>query len=242
MGKPNWVLNKKADETVEILLYDAIGPAYYGLISAKEVVDQLKAAGDVKAISLRINSPGGDVFEGFTIYNALKNHAATVAIAIDGMAASIASIISMAGDTIEIAENAMVMIHDPSSYAFGGAEEMRKQADLLDKIKEQCVEVYAARTGMDKEKLAEMMAAETWFTGQEAVDNGFANTLSPNKSISAAFDGTRFRNAPQWAQDRIKATVQPETESGDKVPETEAESPWRRNLAKRRLEVAGTLG
>jgi len=135
---------------------------------------QRLAAVDADEIDLYINSPGGSVFEGVTIYNLLVAHKATVNVQVLGLAASIASVIALAGDTIHIAENAMFMIHNPSAGVWGEAEELRKVAGVLDQITESILNTYEARTNLSREQLRAAMAATTYYTADEAVTSGFA--------------------------------------------------------------------
>jgi HK97 family phage major capsid protein/ATP-dependent Clp endopeptidase proteolytic subunit ClpP len=192
-------IKAKADKEAEIFIYEEIGEGWYGGISAKKFADDLKALGEIAKITLRINSPGGDVFDGNTIYNILKQHKASVVVYIDGLAASIASIIAMAGDEIFIADNAMVMVHNPSTFAVGYADDLRKTADLLDKIAGSIVVTYVKRTGQDEAKIKELMANETWMSAQEALQNGFADQIVDAVPAAAHFDLSKFqyRNHPK---------------------------------------------
>jgi ATP-dependent Clp endopeptidase proteolytic subunit ClpP len=171
------------DTHAEIWMYDEIG--VWG-VTAKSFADELKAAGDVKSLTLRLNSPGGDVFDGLAIYNTLLRHPANVSVEIDGVAASIASIIAMAGDTIAISPNAMVMIHDPWTVAMGGAEDFRKSADLLDQVKTSLVSTYQSKTGQSAAAISDKMSEETWFEAQEAIDFGLADVMTDAAAITAS--------------------------------------------------------
>jgi ATP-dependent Clp protease, protease subunit len=147
---------------------------------------------------LHINSPGGDVSEADAIYTALNAHQAKVNVYIDGLAASAASYIAMAGDTIAIAEHAKFMIHNAWGVAIGNAEEMRKLAGVLDKIDTTIRLIYQRRTGNSDKQLRDWMEAETWFTGQEAKASGFADKVIKAKegaSDSAFVDQMRMRVA-----------------------------------------------
>lgn len=194
----------------EILLYDEIGPEAYGLLGAKWMIDELaKAKGE--PVSLRINSPGGSVFDGQAMYNALTRYPGEVTAYVDSIAASAASFVMMAAKRIVIAENAMVMIHRAWGFTFGNAADMRKQADLLDKIDATIVDTYAARTGLDKAKISDMMAAETWMTAQEAVDNHFADSIGQKLAVKACVRDGMFRNTPKELlvpADSVSARVQ----------------------------------
>jgi ATP-dependent protease ClpP protease subunit len=180
----------------EIHILDAIFP---GLVSAQSFQRDLKALGDVTALEIHINSPGGDVFEGNTIHNMIKAHkAATKTVIIDGLAASIASIIAMAGDTIVMPKNSMMMIHDPNMVAWGRPEDLTKAAGTLSKVRDTLIATYADRTGLDAAEVASLMADETWFTAQEAVDKGFADETAAEVKMAAAWvaDLTNFKKAP----------------------------------------------
>lgn len=185
-------------KSAEIYLYDEIGIGYYGNgITAKQFADDLKSLGKIDTLNLRVNSPGGDVFDGVAIFNVLKRHPAEVIVDIDGMALSIASVIVMAGDRINIAKNAMLMIHDPWAIAGGTAEDLRAKADLMDQVKENLVTTYADRTRMDAGRIVKLMSAETWMKSQEAVANGFVDNVTEDLALAARFDLSRFRNAPK---------------------------------------------
>ncbi len=210
------IINQKAN-TAEMFIYDTIGPDWAGLISAKGVIDQLKAMGDVAAIDVRINSQGGSVFEGLGIYNALKNHPAKVTVHIDGIALSAASFIAMAGDTINIAENGMMMIHAPYAEMRGSARDLRKQAKLLDQLTAQMVGIYAARTGLTDTEITSLVNKETWFQASEAKAKGFATNITPNKAISASADLSQFKNVPDWG--RAVLASAPPIEKDPPMPE-----------------------
>lgn len=169
--------------------------------SAAGFRDSLKSLGDVKTINLHINSPGGSVFEGIAIYNMLKQNKAKINVYVDGLAASIASVIAMSGDAIFMPSNAMMMIHNPWTMAAGNANELRKQADDLDQITKSSVQTYLQKAGdkLDEETLKQLMDDETWLTAQEAVDYGLADeVMEPNQaaaSINRRF-AQRYRHVP----------------------------------------------
>lgn len=186
------ILNKSKDRA-EIHLYEDIGEGWFGGVSAKVFTDDIKKLGAVKAIDLRINSPGGSVFEGVTMYNVLKSHQARVTVHVDGLAASIASIVAMAGDEILMADNALMMIHDPWGMTVGTADDMRAEAGVLDTVKATLIDTYAKRTNQQKDKIAAMMADETWMTAAEAVDLGFADAVSGEALMAACVDISRYK-------------------------------------------------
>ena len=180
----------------EIMLYDEIGPSYYGLLDGKWMVDQLREAGG-QPVRVRVNSPGGSVFEGQAMYSALAAYTPGVVVQIDALAASAASFVAMAASRIEIAANAMVMIHNAWGGLYGNASEHEKAAALLRKIDDQLVEQYAARTKQDKEKIREWMAAETWMTAEEAVKNGFADAVGQQLAVKACVRDGMFAKTPR---------------------------------------------
>lgn len=155
----SWYTIRARTSGTEVLIYDEIGA--YG-VTAKGFLAELGALADDAAIDLRLNSPGGSVFDAVAIYNALKRHAGQITVWIDGIAASAASYIAMAGDTIVMPENAFLMIHDPSGLVMGTAEDMRSTAEALDKVKGSLIRGYAAKSGKADEEIAALMAVETW--------------------------------------------------------------------------------
>lgn len=193
----NYRVRMAGSKAAEIFIYDEIGGGFFGGISAKQFADDLKDLGKIDTLNVRVNSPGGDVFEGLAIFNQLKRHPANVIIDVDSLAASIASVIVMSGDTINMAKNAMIMIHDPFAISAGTADDLRRQADLMDTVKGTLVQTYADRTGMDAAELSNLMTAETWMTADEAKANGFVDNVTEDLQMAARFDLTRFRNTPK---------------------------------------------
>ena len=173
----------------------------------------LAALGDISTLDVYINSPGGDIFAGFSLYNILNRHPAAKTVHIDGLAASAASVVAMAGDTIKMPANATMMIHNAWTYASGGAEDLRKTADELDRINDQIADIYAARTGKDKADISDLMTAETWMSGTEALDMGFVDELIENKKV-AACAGTEkwfalYKHAPEDMEPDNGGEIQP---------------------------------
>jgi ATP-dependent Clp protease protease subunit len=179
-GKPNYLAKASGKKELTLYLYDVIGNFGWGEgISAQRVVDDLNAAGStLETVNVRINSPGGSVFEGLTIYNTLAQSKARVIVHVDGMAVSIASVIAMAGAERRVADNAVWMIHKPVGLVWDDADEMRKQADVLDLIENNLINTYAKRTGQKREKLRDMLADETWFNAEVALAMGFATSIT----------------------------------------------------------------
>jgi len=201
----SWYAIRARAEGAEVSIYDEIGA--YG-VSAKSFLDELGALPDGSPLTLRLNSPGGSVFDAVAIYNAIKRHAGPVTVWIDGIAASAASYIAMAGDEVVMPENAFLMIHDPSGVVFGTADDMRAMAEALDKIKGSLVAGYAAKSGGADDDIAALMTAETWLDAAEAVELGFADRLAEPVRIAARFDAGRFATRHQpWSTPRTRSAM-----------------------------------
>lgn len=193
-------VSKKSQDEAELFIYGDIGSSWWDEgVSAEDFAKELSAL-DVGMITVQLNSMGGSVFDGIAIYNALSAHPANVIVNVNGIAASIASVIAMAGDEIRISEGSHIMIHKPWSLAMGDAEAMRKEAEVLDKLETGIIDIYEARTGAKRADLESWIAAETWFLGQEAVDAGFADECTPAKKKERKPNSAMlnlFRNAPK---------------------------------------------
>ncbi|QNB48201.1 Clp protease ClpP [Thermanaerosceptrum fracticalcis] len=208
-----WKFKAKDDGTAELLLYGEISSStWWGdEVTPKQFKKDLDDLGDVSEINVYINSEGGDVFAGQAIYSMLKRHRATINIYVDGLAASIASVIAMVGDKVIMPKNAMMMVHNPWTIAIGTADDFRKLADDMDKIRESIITVYTDKSGMDQDKIIEMMDKETWMTAEEAVKYGFADEIEEEKQVAASlnggflmlngqkFDLSKFKNPPKLA-------------------------------------------
>lgn len=181
----------------ELYIYDDIGPEWMGMVGAKTVLAELAKIGNDSDVTVRINSPGGSVTEGQAIYNALTRHKGKVTIAIDSLAASMGSYIAMAGDEIEIAENAMLMIHAPWTVSIGNADQLREQAAVLDKFELSAAEVYSKRSSQDLADIQRMMKDETWLSAKDAVELGFADRIGQElKDAQAKVKEGRFAKTP----------------------------------------------
>ena len=213
----NWYSICALNEGAEISIYDEIGA--YG-VSAKAFLADLGKLPDKAPLTLRLNSPGGSVFDAVAIYNALQRHAGTVTVSIDGIAASAASYIAMAGDEIVMPENAFLMIHDPSGMVMGTAGDMRSMAEALEKIGASLLRGYAAKSGKPEAEIAILMAKETWLDASEALEMGFADTMSGPVRIAASFDVSQFQNAPPEIIETVKAVAKPVVVTADPEPET----------------------
>jgi ATP-dependent Clp protease protease subunit len=200
---PGVVRVAKAEESdeAEVFIYGDIG-GWWGGVSAEEFAKEI-AALDVKTLNVRLNSPGGLVFDGVAIYNTLAQHDANVIINVEGIAASIASVIAMAGDEIRIAEGSRFMIHNPWTFAMGDEEALIAEAAVLKGLKSDLIDIYTARTEQTRADLSDWMTAETWLSARDAVDKGFADTMTPAKKKEKKDAHARsavlrfFRNVPQ---------------------------------------------
>lgn len=180
-----------AESSADVYVYDEIG--YWGT-SAKDFAAQLVDL-DVDLIRLHINSPGGNAWDGVAIMNALRRHRARVEVTVDGLAASAASLIAMAGDHIVMSRSATLMIHDAAGLTVGTATAMRETADILDKLSDSYADTYAKRGGGTRDEWRTRMRAETWYSAEEAVQAGLADEWdgARDSAAVASFDLSRFR-------------------------------------------------
>jgi len=178
----------------ELLIYDEIGPGWWDEgITHQAVARELREAPELAEITVRINSPGGSVRHGNAIYNELNRHKARVVVEVDSIAASAASVIAMAGDEINLAGNALLMIHEAWGMVQGTASEMETTARVLRKMTEGAADIYAARTGRDKAELLTWMADTTWMSADEALEYGFATKVHANKQKPAEAPKSRWQ-------------------------------------------------
>lgn len=214
-AKNSWFrMQASSENEAEIYIYDEIG--YWG-VTAKQFVANLKALGDVTHIKLHINSPGGDVFDGIAIFNALKFHGAAITVYIDGLAASMASVIAMVGNPVIMPENTMMMIHKPWGFAGGDADDMRDYADLLDKVESVLIPAYAQKTGKSPEEIAEMLEDETWLNGNECVELGFADQVTPSLQAMACIHSKRIEEFEKMPNS-IRNMITPPRNSTQREP------------------------
>ena len=202
----------------ELFLYGDISDVtWYGdEVTPRKFREDLDALGDIAFLDIYINSGGGDVFAGQAIYSILERYPAEKTVYIDGLAASIASVIAMAGDKIVMPANAMMMIHNAWTIAAGNKEQLIDIADSLGKIDQVINGVYQKRTGKTAEEIAALMDAETWFTAAEAVEHGFADEIEESRQVAASvkggflmlnqqqFDLERYHNAPKFSDIRLE--------------------------------------
>lgn len=208
--KKYWEFKASAQGVGELYIYGDIVRYQWDEddTSAKSFKRDLDALGDIQTLNLYINSPGGSVFEGVAIYNILKRHKAKVHVHVDALAASIASVIAMAGDTITMPSNAMMMIHNPWMFTWGNAVELRKAADDLDRIGASMKQSYLDRAGdkLTEDKLTEMLDAETWLSAQECLEYGLCDVVGEENQAAAHVSDelfAKYKNIP----DALKSSV-----------------------------------
>lgn len=217
-----WEVIKAKSNKAELLIYGEISSfSYWGdEVTPKEVNDMLKEIGDVSELSVRINSPGGDVFAGMAIHSMLKRHSANITAYIDGLAASIASVIPLAANKIVMPKGAMYMIHEGmSTVRMARASKLRQSADLLDKINGEMIGIYSTKSGIDEDELKVLLDKETWYTADEAKSAGFIDEIEGEIQMAACLrDDTaiingvemnwkQFRNAPNLPKVESPAAV-----------------------------------
>ncbi len=194
--KKYFQINKKTDKKGEIFIYgDIVSEEWFANeVTALGFKKQLDELGNVSEIDVHINSSGGNVFEGHAIYNMLKMHKAKINIYIDALAASIASVIAMSGDTIFMHKNSFLMIHNSWIMTVGNAKELRDTADLLDKTDEASNQAYLDRAlNISEEELKELLDAETWLTASEALEKGFIDEILEPNEIAASISDERYK-------------------------------------------------
>lgn len=217
---PWFDIQNKSEEAGEIHIYGSVTDQKWMNedMTPAEFRDKINAFKAIKKVDLYVNSAGGGVFAGLTIYNMIKRFTGEVIAHVDGVAGSIASVIVMAASKIHMPKNAMMMIHNPMAVAGGDAEEMRKVADALDKVKETIVATYKEHTGIEDKRIKKMMDAETWMTGEEAVALGFADVLEDAVEIQncaetgeIVLNGQKIKPADYRAfpKDKVSAWIKP---------------------------------
>lgn len=216
---------EKTSEAATVYLYDVIvSDSYWGGVDPISFAKQLLAI-DAPVIHLRINSPGGDVFAARAMEQAIREHSSQIIAHIDGYAASAASYLALAADEVQIAPGGFFMIHKAWTVAFGNSKDLTDTANLLDKIDESLVNTYVAETGQDAQQIRDWMAAETWFTAEEAVQFGFADSIASGLDKTASnkidWDLSAYGKAPANNTDEETETnddQQPESTADEAQP------------------------
>jgi ATP-dependent protease ClpP protease subunit len=210
----------QADENALVLdMCDVIGGDMFDMgITSGMIKDALEQNPSCTSITLNLNSPGGDAFEGVAIYNTLKAAGKPVCVNVIGMAASAASIVAMAGDEVIMNLGTQMMIHGAMAICAGFSADMRKMADTLDQVSGSIADIYVAETGNSKKSVMAMMDAETWMSAKEAVENGFATSTGAANRVENSFDlkGFRFKNTPKELLD-IKAEAKTKEVDGESL-------------------------
>jgi ATP-dependent Clp endopeptidase proteolytic subunit ClpP len=187
----NWynIKNVAESNTTEVMIYDEIG--LYG-VDAKSFIEEIKNIPNDTSVLLRINSPGGSVIDGLAIYDAVNRLPQKVTSRIEGIAASMASVIALAADEVIMSENSLYMIHNVWGGEVGDSGDLRKAADLMDKMGDRLISIYMSKTGKSEEQIRAWMDEETWFNSAEAVDAGFVNSIEEPLLMAARFDINKY--------------------------------------------------
>ena len=224
--KTFWDFRAAAPKKAELYLYGEISDSsWFGdEVTPAQFQKDLAALGEIEALDVYINSPGGDVFAGITIYNILKRHPAQKTVHVDGLAASSASIVAMAGDRVVMPKAATLMIHNAWALVGGNKARIRAIADELERVDGQLAEIYAERTGKDVGIIAGWMDAERWMSGEEALADGFADEIEEGKAIAACADLDKYL---ALYQNPPKDLAQEETpdEDAEKTPDNGEANP-----------------
>ena len=205
------VAEEEQDRSISI--YDAIGYDYWTGegVTARRVASALRTLG-AGPVTVNVNSPGGDMFEGLAIYNLLREHKGDVTVKVLGVAASAASIIAMAGDTVQIARAAFFMVHNSWVIAAGNRNDLRETADWLEPFDAAMADIYVARTGADTKAIAKLMDAESWIGGSAAVEQGFADELLPSDQVGQG-DAKAQAHAARRLEAALRASGIPKSEA-----------------------------
>jgi len=233
-GKRFWDIKAAAQGVGEVYIYgDIVSDKWFESdVTAAGFAEELKGLGEINTLNIYINSYGGSVFQGQAIYSILRRHEAEKHVYIVGMAASIASLVAMAGDTVHAPANAMLMVHNPWGIAIGNAEDMRKEAEALDRIRDTMITAYMRKLDgkTEQAKLVELLDAETWLTAEEAAEYGFVDDVLEEKQIAASASPEwrrRYLARYQKMPDTVKSLLE-----GDSGSASEPGSPQSGELAK----------
>ena len=214
--------DKDADRTISV--YDAIGQDYWSGegVTAKRIAGALRGMG-AGPVTVNLNSPGGDMFEGLAIYNLLREHDGEVTVKVLGLAASAASVIAMAGDKVQIARAGFFMVHNAWVIAAGNRHDLADIASWLKPFDDAMASIYAARTGGDLKAMAKLMDAETWISGQAAIDDGFADEFLPSDQVKKG-EGKANASAVRRIEAALRASGMPKSEAMRLISEFKSSS------------------
>jgi len=210
-----WYKIKAKEDSAEISIFGDIGASWWGdSVTVADFKKDFDAVKDKASIHILINSPGGDVFDGIAIYNIIATEREKVSVEVIALAASAASIIALAGSSLSIDTAGFFMIHNPWSWAMGGADDMRETADLLDKIGGELVNIYEAHSDLSADEIQEYMDADTWFTADEAVEAGFADEQIEHEAVAASVSidsRYAYKHVPERFQGSAEGNKKPAT-------------------------------
>ena len=230
------IVKNAKEKSADIWIYSDIGEGWFDGFSAKRFADDVKKLGKLDILNIYINSPGGDVFDGVAIYNILQRNRAKVIVEIDALAASIASVIAMAGDEIRMAENALMMIHNPWGFVIGDVNDFAKAIENLNKVKDSSImPAYQKQSGMEEKEISKLMDEETWMSAAEAKEYGFIDEITDGKQIAAHIDRAKYKKVfskiPEGIES-VKKEIKPQAKK--KADKSSANlSHWQERLEKR---------
>lgn len=236
LDKPDWYeVKAQTGDAVEVFVFDVIG---WPFTDVSGLIRSMALEKD-KPILARINSPGGDVFDGMSLFNAFANHPGGVTVRIEGLAASMASIVAMGGRKVEAYQNTMLMVHNAWTVAGGDYNLMREVADLTEKISGQMLEIYTGKTKSGKKDMKQMMDDETWLTAKEASEKGFIDTvLTSGKPIKAAFDLSMYAHVPDGMTDEHEGRELTRKETERALRNAGASREYARAMAAKRADAS----
>lgn len=216
-------------KTVEVLIYDVIGQTWDGEgVTAKSFMRDMQGFADATTIVVRINSPGGSVFDGLAIYNALREHKAEKRGYVDGLAGSMASVIAMACNTLTMYDNALMFVHHPQGGVFGNAKSMRDMADMLDKATASIIKAYVDKSGQSEDEIRSLLDREAWLDAEEAFELGLIDATTEQMQLAAHFtidDVQAHAVVPDDMRERIESVINKKTLKGDEMPKPQTETP-----------------
>lgn len=224
MSKRWFQIRNKAEQqdAYEVLLYGVIGDSWSGdgveAKAFKKEFDEIPKGSD---ITLRIHSPGGSVYDGLAIFNTVSARRDEVTVHVDGLAASAASFIAMAGKRVVMPKTSRMMIHDAQGYAYGDSKELKEMAEVLDRESDRIADIYAAKTGKTRAAIRDLMKATTWMDGQEAKDGGFADEVTDTAAVRNEFDLSTFRRVPDSVRNQAPGSHQPRATNSTIMNRTE---------------------
>ena len=215
MKSSKWYKIKAKEDSAEISIFGDIGASWFGdSVTVADFKKDFDAVKDKASIHILINSPGGDVFDGIAIYNIIATEREKVSVEVMALAASAASIIALAGSSLSIDTAGFFMIHNPWSWAMGGADDMRETADLLDKIGGELVNIYEAHSDLSADEIQEYMDVDTWFTADEAVEAGLADEQIEHEAVAASVSidsRYAYKHVPERFQGSAEGNKKPAT-------------------------------